>query len=330
MSVPFHVINPIIRLKENDLLTKTTFDTMIATDTFAEISDLLMKTNYEKYLGPNFQFNIESILDQEMKDTTNELLDLGVSAEIVWVFTMKYTFHNLKVLTKAEKIGENYDELFISDGFYRLEDVKSAVQSGISGVLPRNVMTTIKEVNAYFEESAVLQGIDVIYDRHYLREQRQLAQKINDPILLEAILEMIDFTNIITTARCLLQKRTVGFLSTVLSSYGSIPKTEFLDQIGGSIGGFEDFLRRSYLSDKLEPALKENEIDFLKLDLIKENVLTFAFSVAQTEAFGPLPVLRYLYAKEIEMTNLRLIVVGKRSGFSTGQIYERMREICEL
>jgi V/A-type H+-transporting ATPase subunit C len=55
--------------------------------------------------------------------------------------------------------------------------------------------------------------------------------------------------------------------------------------------------------------------------------LTGFYEIAQTQAFGPLPVLALLNAKAIEIKNLRLIITGKRIGLTEEQIRERMREV---
>ncbi len=244
MKDTFHTVNPIIRIKENELLTEETFEAMIQANSFEEIQTLLKNTIYEKYLTDNFQFRFESILEKTMTETYQELLDIVSNPDIIWLYTMKYTFHNLKVLTKAEKLGQNYDYLFIPDGFYSLVDVKSAVQTGVSGVLPATVLKAIQDVEDYFTESSIIQGIDVIYDRRYLKEQRRLAETIKDPVLLEAVLLSIDFSNIVTMARCLLQNRTVGFMSTVLSEAGAIKKEELLSYAESSMATFIAFLKK--------------------------------------------------------------------------------------
>jgi len=323
----FHTVNPIIRIKENELLTEETFEAMIQANSFEEIQTLLKNTIYEKYLTDNFQFRFESILEKTMTETYQELLDIVSNPDIIWLYTMKYTFHNLKVLTKAEKLGQNYDYLFIPDGFYSLVDVKSAVQTGVSGVLPATVLKAIQDVEDYFTESSIIQGIDVIYDRRYLKEQRRLAETIKDPVLLEAVLLSIDFSNIVTMARCLLQNRTVGFMSTVLSEAGAIKKEELLSYAESSMATFIAFLKKSYLGEAIAPALKEDTIDFLQMDLIQENEQTKCFQIAQTQAFGPLPLVAFMNAKEVELTNLRVLIVGKRSGFTKQQIFERMRNV---
>lgn len=326
----YHTVNPAVRLKETELLTKETFDQLIAAETFEKIRELLNSTVYSKYLTDHFQFQFEKSLDEELYRNYQEMIDLVADPTIVWVYTMRYTFHNLKVLTKAEKMQENYDHLFMNDGFYSIDEVKSAVKNGVSGVLPKTIMAAIRDVNYYFEESAILQGIDVIYDRHFLAEQHRVAEALKYPELLEEVTAFIDFNNIITMARCLLQKRSYAFMSAVLSDGGSIKKEAFLNFTDQSIEEYMSFLRRTDYGRLLESALQKNTIDFLHLDLIKDNYLTSLYETAQTTAFGPLPLLAFLNAKDIEVMNLRLLIIGKRSGFTKQQVRERMREISEL
>jgi len=326
----YHTVNPTVRLKETELLTKENFDQLAAAGSFEKIRELLNSTVYSKYLSEDFQFQFEQSLEEERRQTYQEMLELVPDPNIVWVYTMRYTFHNLKVLTKAEKMQEDYSHLFMDDGFYSLEEIQSAVENGVSGVLPPSIVQAIRDVNHYFEESAILQGIDVIYDRHFLTEQRRIGEELKYPELLQEIITFIDFTNIITAARCILQERSYAFMDAVLSDTGSIPKQSFLHFAGQPMEEYMGFLRRTDYGSLLEPALQKEKINFLQLDLIKDNYLTSLYDIAKTTAFGPLPLLAFLNAKDIELMNLRLIIIGKRSGFTQEQVTERMREISEL
>ncbi|WP_142295084.1 V-type ATPase subunit, partial [Staphylococcus aureus] len=98
----------------------------------------------------------------------------------------------------------NLDHLYIDDGFYSLETLKDAIHTQVSNELPESIMDSIREVRDYFEESTILQGIDVIYDRQFLTEQRRLADKLGYQELLTEVIAFIDLTNITTMARGIL------------------------------------------------------------------------------------------------------------------------------
>ena len=204
----YHQLNPIIRLKEMTLLKPQEVEQMIAAKGFAEVEAVLQQTHYQRYLKPDFHERFETYLDEELLKTIKELAELVPDQEILRLYMMPFTFHNLKVLTKESVTGKDYDHLLIEDGFYTIDECRTAIKTGTSEVLPEKIVTTIQEVREYLEGGAVLQGIDIIYDRRYLHEQRRLADEIKIPELQEAVIKMIDLTNITIAARCVLQKRS--------------------------------------------------------------------------------------------------------------------------
>ena len=62
-------------------------------------------------------------------------------------------------------------------------------------------------------------------------------------------------------------------------------------------------------------------ISEIEADLMKQ---------ANLQAFGPMPSLAYLYFKENEVSNIRLILTAKDYGLEKDQIEERMRPIYGL
>lgn len=321
----YHQLNPIIRLKEMTLLKPQEMEQMIAAKGFAEVEAVLQQTHYQRYLKPDFHERFETYLDEELLKTIKELAELVPDQEILRLYMMPFTFHNLKVLTKESVTGKDYDHLLIEDGFYTIDECRTAIKTGTSEVLPEKIVTTIQEVREYLEGGAVLQGIDIIYDRRYLHEQRRLADEIKIPELQEAVIKMIDLTNITIAARCVLQKRSRSFMEAVLVSVGSIPKEEFLAFADAFYSDFLAFLLESDYQEVLRPLIHEQVIDFAGLALLQDNLITESYGQAQTDALGPLPLLAFLNAKVLELQNLRILLVGKRSGFTEEQLRERMR-----
>lgn len=327
MKTSYHELNPLIRGRELELLSTEDFERMIQAESAAAVGEILKTTIYSPYIYDGFEQDFEKNLQKDQAKLFSWLKEAAPEPEIVWIYTMRYTFHNLKVLTKAELTGKNLDHLFIYDGFYSLETVKDAIHTQTSAELPQSVMDSIEEVKEYAEESTILQGIDVIYDRHFLKEQRRLGEKLGYQELLDEIIAFIDLTNLTTTARGILQKRTRGFMTAVLSSSGSISKETLLGFVEGDLEIFTSFLLTTDYGELLAPAIKEGKIDLVSAERIKDDYLSSLYQAAQTQAFGPLPLLAFLNAKEIESKNLRLLVVGKRSFFEEEKIRERMRQI---
>ncbi|WP_416207857.1 V-type ATPase subunit [Enterococcus sp. HY326] len=321
----YHELNPLIRTKELELLTQADFDNLLNAPDLQRMGQILHNTHYSDLVYQGFEHKIDQGLAKDQASLFDWLVEVAPEKEVVWIYTMRFTFHNLKVLTKAQVINKNLDHLFVPDGFYSLENLKAAIQSGESDVLPPAVMDSIREVRQYFVEATILQGIDVIYDREFLRQQRILGDQLGYPDLLEEIIAFIDLTNLITLGRGLRQGRTVAFMTTVLSSSGSIEKTDLLQYVEGSLTEFIAFLKETEYGEVIAPAITDNEINFVELEKIKDNYLSDKYLRAQVQAFGPLPLLAFLNTKEVERKNLQLIVTGKRNGIAKEVIRERMR-----
>ena len=80
-------------------------------------------------------------------------------------------------------------------------------------------------------------------------------------------------------------------------------------------------MKQTGYQEALLPLLQETTIDFAALALVKDDLVTQQFVAA--EALGPMPLLAFLNAKTLEIQNLRLILVGKRSGFTEEELRER-------
>lgn len=327
-DIVYNQTNALIRLRESELLTNDNYERMLQAVGMDGVEDVLKNTVYSSYLEESdFAQNFEAALAKEQQRLFDWLFEIAPEKDLVTIYTMRITFHNLKVLTKAELTNQNLDHLYLHDGQYDLETVKSAIHTRESNVLADYLMDSIREVADYFQESNLLQGIDIIYDRAFLTQQRCLAEKLGYPELLKEVIAFIDLTNISTMARGLIQEQHTAFLTTVLSSSGSIPKQTLLEFVGTSLQEFTDYLLTSSYGSLIKSIVSNetHEMDVVALDKIKDDYLTSMYQSAKIMAFGPLPILAFMNAKEVEWKNLRLIIVGKRSNFSYEQIKGRMR-----
>lgn len=323
----YNQINPLIRVKETELLTNEIYEQMIQATSLEDALDVLSNTIYAPYATQEMVEKFDWVHVQQQQKLFQWVNDLAPDPRILLVYTSRFTFHNLKVLTKEKVLGISLEHLLIPDGTYSFSSLKSAVYTQKSNKLPPEIVDIIVEVNQYLQESTLLQGIDIIYDRSFLRYQRQLANQIGNPDLLREVISFIDLTNITILARGILRKNTPNFLSTVLSSSGSIPKKELLEKSAGSLEQFTSYLLTTHYADFVKTILKEDQscLDVFLLNRACDDYLTHSYEKAKIAAFGPLPLLAYLNAREVEWKNLRLILVGKQNKFTEQQIRERMR-----
>ncbi|MGX7201707.1 ATPase V [Enterococcus plantarum] len=328
----YNQINPLIRLKETELLSNAQYEQLVNAKNLDELKDSLKNTVYATYMTDDFAENFEYIYSKEKGKLYEWLYEMAPEPEVITIYTSRATFHNLKVLTKAELTGQNLDYLYIEDGRYSIETLKSAIRTRVSTELPQPLMKAVLEVLDYFQESSTLQAIDIIYDRNFLTFQRQLAEKLGDKDIIAEVTAFIDLTNISTMARGILQGQNENFLSTVLSSSGTIPKATFLKYTQESLAVFTDYVLSTTYSGLLAPiaSAETKELDLIAFEKVKDDYLTSMYDKAKIMAFGPLPLLAFLNAKEVEWKNLRLILVSKRSNFPVEVVRERMRRTDDI
>ncbi|MFY8330978.1 V-type ATPase subunit [Vagococcus carniphilus] len=329
----YNQINTMVRMEESNLLKSEHLNKMLLSDSFDEAKELLRNTKYDSFIDEaDFLMNFDYYLREEQHRLFKKMYEVAPEKEVIDIYTMRYTYHNLKLITKAYYSNQELDQYFVDDGQYSLATIKSAVKNGTSTSVKGLLMDSILDVKAYLEEYQDIRGIDVIYDRYYLRHQRQAADKLNYPELTREVIAFIDLTNISMVFRGIKQKRTPNFLLTTLSSFGSFDKKQLAGFANQTAADFISFLNSSDYHEVISSLVNKEtgEMNLLLLAKERDNFLTNLYNLANTQAFGPLPLLSLLNAKDIEIKNIQLILAGKKNHFSEKAIRERIRENNEL
>lgn len=325
----YNQINPLVRIEEGSLLKQEDFQKLLNASTFAEGTEALRNTVYGQFIEEaDFSEKFEYYLRQEQVRLYRKLYQLAPEKAVIDIYTMRYTYHNLKLLTKAHYTKQNLDEYVIEDGQYSLESLKSAIANQSSTSVKGLLMASILEVTSYLAEYDKPRAIDIIYDRFYMENQRQAAESLKYPELLQEVIAFIDLTNISTVIRGINQKQGENFLNTVISDFGSLNSQELASFADRSLAEFTDYLLSSPYKEVATDLMdsQTGEISSIFIERERDNFLTKLFIPAKVQAFGPLPLLALLNAKDIEVKNIQLILVGLKNNFPAEAIAERMRK----
>ncbi|WP_314064976.1 V-type ATPase subunit [uncultured Vagococcus sp.] len=329
----YNQINPIVRIEESRLLGSALFSKMLASQSFIEVKALLQGTPYAEFIeASDFDTKFDYYLRKEQARLLKKMYNLGPEKEVIEIYSLRYTYHNVKLLTKAAYSNQPLDQYFLDDGVYSLATIKSAIKNRRSSSVKGLLMESIVEVHDYLDNYDNLRAIDLIYDRYYLKQQRAVADQLNYPDLTKEVIAFIDLTNISMVARGIRQGRNENFLLAGLSSSGSFSKRHLATFASKPLADFIDFLMASDYKGVVAPLI-DSETQEINLQLLareRDNFLTKLYSTAHTQAFGPLPLLALLNAKDIEIRNIQLLLVGKKNHFSEEVIGERMRELDGL
>ena len=318
--------NVLVRVYEKSLLSPEYFERLVTAKDTEEVHQILSETIYDDYIDKMVNGNIEEVLTDALRDAYEQIFEISPNSRINEYVSLRYTYHNIKINFKEVLTDRDLSHLYIPISPIRSRAIDYAISSGESQRLSELYLGSINEARSAYEEYHDLYWIDVILDRRYLTHLRTLADEIGDESLITYTKQNIDYQNIITLVRAMNQGRTRNFLNAVLSSSGSIPKEEIINLAQQGFEAVARYYDRTHLSKMIrELDISEEELSTLHLEALIDREKMLHMHEGKRVAVGPLPIIAYLHAKEVEIMNLRIIYYAKRSDMSVDEIRERMR-----
>lgn len=324
-STDFASIVTKIRVWESKLLTNAFYERLIDAENLEGSLKLLSETSYGHYLeGRSF----ESALSLASKDMYDELNKATPYKEIIDFMRIKYDYHNIKALIKGKILDKDFSSMLIPTGTIAVDVLKSALSSDNYAKLPKTMSEAIKASFEDYENTKDPQRIDIILDRYMCIHMKDIVKTLKNDFLEGYVTRFIDLTNIKTILRVKSLNKPLKFLKEVLVEGGELDFS-FLEELFS-----EDYAHiPNRLSYKDYGKMVREGIDaFLKtnsLSTFEKNIDNYFMDYMKTAKFinlGPEPIGVYIYARETEIKNLRIILVGKLNKVSNELIRERLRD----
>ncbi len=318
-----------VRVFEKRLLTKNRLDRMIESETPEEVLKLLGETEYSQSMSDiqNVQ-DYEKILKREIERVFSLIRELSNDSEIVDILSLKYDYHNLKVLLKSRLSGKDFTYLLMDAGTQKADKLKLKFDIKNYNDMPEEFILAIEEAEKDFAENKDSQKIDIIVDKYYYKNLLRIASKIDVPVITDYVEGLIDFQNLITLFRVKKQDRDMKFLENVIHTGGTIPK----DKIIASLNDSPETIANKFKKEKLGGYLTKGIESFSEtgrlseLEKISDNYLMELNKDSKYVVFGPEPLFNYLVVKEREINAVRMIMVSKINNIDSAKIKERLRD----
>ena len=317
-----------IRVLEKRLLTRNRLERMIEAETPEEVLKLLGETEYSQDMADiQGSQDYETILKRETERVFSIVRSMVKNTAIVDILSLKYDYHNLKVLLKSKITGKDFSSLLMQAGTIDAGKFKTKFELQ-SNDLPQEILDAINEVQKDFEENHDPQRIDILVDKHYFKNLTRLAKEIDVKVITDYVEGLIDFQNMITLFRVKKQNRDARFLETVIFEDGTISKNKIVESINDNtdtiLNKFKNEKLGIYLTKGLEVFSETKRLS--ELEKISDNYLMELNKESKYVVFGPEPLFTYLVAKEREINAIRMIMVSKINNISSDKIRERLRE----
>ncbi len=319
-----------LRVIEKRLLDKNKVERLLDSDSAEDVLRILQETEYGELINNlDSVYNYEKILKEELVNLYTSLYKISPVKEVVDIMSLRYDYHNIKVLIKAKALQKDLSNILISIGTIPLDTLKDCILTGELKPLGKNLSEVVKKVEAQFEVNKDPQVIDTLLDRYMFESMLEAAKDLNIDYITRYVKESIDITNIKTMLRVKKQKKDGRFLNTVLIPGGTIEDNVYIEGVNDSLEGFIHKISRTPYFKVLNSILDEYVAtgSISSLDALYDNYIMNHAKDAKRVNFGPEPIIAYIIAKETEIKIIRIIMVGKINKVNTEVIRERLRDL---
>ncbi|MFO8192776.1 MAG: V-type ATP synthase subunit C [Bacillota bacterium] len=317
-----------IRALEARLLDQNRFDRMIDASSAEEVLKMLTESEYASSFGELSNIHdFETILSSELRHIFDLLETITPWPELIAIMALRYDVHNLKVLFKARYLDIK-SNLLIPVGTCPTGKMVQAVAEDDFRDLPDRLRIAAEKVNEDFLVNHDPQVIDLILDQALFEELISRAEKANVPFLKGLFIRQIDLINLKTLVRVKNMGFGREFFKKAFLPNGNLS----FDQLGGSIDEPLESLIVQLGMTEYATLVDEGIRDWLdrgtasRFEKLADDYITAYLKKGKWMPFGPEPLIGYLWAKEVELKNIRLILVGKINKLPAEAIRERIRD----
>lgn len=314
-----------IRHAEKKLLTKQQLQRLADAKNLEDAIKLLNETSYSSELSKlDRPENYEQVLSEVLNKTYKEAMEISPEKSLVEILSCKYDYHNLKVLVKENILKEKFDSMYCMLDENEIEAFRELALKNDEGL-----SKDFKECLDFYETTKDPQDIDIFIDKKYFEKVLSLAEGFKLEMITEYFKAMIDFINLRTFIRCRKQNQVKETLEKVLIKGGDVETDKILDMFYEDIEILPIKLKAYKIGRVLSKIVEEykNTNSLNSFEKSMDDYLVEIVRKAKSIHYGAEVIFSFLFAKELEIKNLRLILVGKVNGLSADFIKERLREV---
>lgn len=315
---------------ETKLIDKAKIERMIEAPSANEVLRILNETEYS-----NVSSNVkraedyEEILSAELKRVYDLVYEISPIKDVVKIMSLKYDYHNIKVLLKGKVLNKDLSSMLINLGSLDLQEIKRKIDGDSFKSLSGNLGKGISEALKVFEETKDPQKIDIILDKYMYKELVDLKKSLNYKFIDNLVKAMIDSTNIRTLLRVKKQNKNRDFAKEVIVDGGDIDSSKLISLISETpeniMNKLQSTIYSSLVKEGLEGYIESDSASLL--EKLSDNYIMDLMKGSKLVTFGPEKILSYIYAKETEIKVIRIIMVGKLNNIAEEVIRERLRDI---
>lgn len=310
-----------VRCRETALLTRLDFDRLMQCKTEEECLRTLQDKGWGKEAGVSL--SAEDLLLEENTRLWQFAGELVPDLTVFNVLRLPADFNNLKAAIKSVLTKTSPPHIYMAGGTVDPALMQKAVEKNDFSLLPPFLSEPGRQAAQVLLQNRDGQRCDVILDRACLFAIQQAGKESDCPLLSDYAEMVTALANIRVAVRCQKTGKNRTFLLEALTPCRTLSLESLCT---AALKGRDDFL--SYLSftpyAEAAEALRESMTRFEKWcdDRLMELIRTQKY-----ESFSLGPLIAYILARQNEMSNVRVLLAGKRHHMDDRLIQERLREL---
>jgi V/A-type H+-transporting ATPase subunit C len=317
-----------IRARETKLVSNTEYNTLLSAPMerfhplFVEITGIRGEKDADVHV-------LLQLIEETFTEQFFMVKGLILEDEIKRLISLEYDYELLKLIVKESLIG-------------RVEGLSIPVEVSKRSNYSYPVLKSLLESGKFIDTGEILYGtyvslrnrkelsgnsIDNSCESAYYRELFQILEEYQNPFLTGYYIRKVDIRNVLTALRLRVRGGKRADLRTRHLPYGSIDIGYLEQGLDLNIEGFASRIIFSPLGTVLKGVEKRGEEteQIVQAEKLMEEDLMRYVRESVFVTFGVEPVLSYLWEKEMEIKNLRTILLGKMTGVIPEEIRRYVR-----
>lgn len=314
-----------IRVLETRVIDRGALERLLDASTFAEQKRLLSETPYGRFLeGAETPEAVERALDEALEAWFRFLDEAELPAEVASFFLIQYDYNNLRAAAKARVLSAPTDGLLTAHGAVPIESFQAdlAALPGALGEIAR-ALPDMAGDDAPSPAEAIL-AVDDAVDAGMFAEMLALARASRSRFLVEYTQLRIDLANVRTLVRGSIAGLSAARVNGSLIEGGSIDLAVMKSLAGAPRDEIVEALRsRPELRRLPDVDLTDPNV----LDVAVESLALAAIERGRRGPIGPEPVIAYVLARQVEVSLLRVLLLGQLAGTDPETLRVRVHAI---
>ena len=233
-DIDYLFISTRVRALEANLLTRERMQRMLEAPTADDAAKILSECGYPE-MTPLSLPVIQETLAMEHEKAFHDLAAFVPDPSIIEVFKVKYDYHNVKTILKAEATQSDPAPLLMDLGRVPVKELSEKMNASDLRGIPTVLQGAIAQAKETLGTTRDPQLADFVLDHAYYQDMMMLAKKSESTFLQGYVRISLDAANLRTAVRTIRMGKSAESLRDILFPGGNMDTTRILT--AASAGG---------------------------------------------------------------------------------------------